>query len=261
MKIALLVVPILFLACIDNKKTPKTSRLDLPKTEEVKEQSKMEKYYQQHNQDTIESTSKGSPSKGGIENSSLFPPAGNNYKYFSEESYLKGRGFVNSNVKSVLISAFELLEHNCPDQLFQIMECSHEHGGELWPHRTHQNGTSIDLMLPKSKNGKIDCSLDERGLSHYFLNTDDQGRYIDSEGVAVNFETTAQLVLAINEAAKKKGWKISKVIFKIELKDELFATKSGAEILKEKIYFAQSLPKKVNEFHDDHIHIDFEKIK
>jgi penicillin-insensitive murein endopeptidase len=250
---------ILLLACVEKKQpvikvvqNTKETIIDVPK-------SPMQKYYDKHNQDSLNSVSKGTVSNGKLNNAVLFPPKGNNYNYFAEQSYLKGRAFVNSEVKDILINALGTLEKTVPDQQFQIMEIAHEYGGELWPHRTHQKGTSVDFMLPKMKADEVDYSLDQKGISHYFLNSDDNGVYDKSGGVSINFERTAKEILALNEAALLNGWEIKKVIFKVELLDELFKTNSGEKLKKQKVYFAKSLTKKVNEAHDDHFHVDFEK--
>tara|TARA_B110000211_G_C14055107_1_gene542968 strand:+ start:1159 stop:1941 length:783 start_codon:yes stop_codon:yes gene_type:complete len=260
MRYILLLFPALLFACVEKQQPviKVVQNTEISKVDSLK--SPMQVYYDNHNQDTLSSISKGTVSKGKLSNAVLFPPEGKNYNYFAEQSYLKGRAFVNSEVKAILIYALGNLENTVPDQQFQIMEIAHEHGGELWPHRTHQKGTSVDFMLPKMKGGKVDYSLDKKGISHYFLNTNNSGVYDESGGVEVNFERTAKEILALNEAAITKGWKIKKVIIKVELLDELFKTPSGKKLKSQKIYFAKSLTKKVNEVHDDHFHIDFEKI-
>ena len=259
MRYILPVLSILFFACV-GKKEPTIEGIQNIEVSKVKTpKSPMQTYYDNHNQDSLRSISKGTVSNGKLSNAVLFPPKGNNYNYFSGQSYLKGRAFVNSEVKNILLDALVSLENIVPDQQFQIMEIAHEHGGELWPHRTHQKGTSVDFMLPKMKDGKVDYSLDKKGISHYFLNTNNNGVYDDSDGVKINFESTAKEILALNEAANSNGWKIKKVILKIELLDDLFKTPSGKKLKQLKIYFAKSLSKKVNDVHDDHFHIDFEK--
>lgn len=55
--------------------------------------------------------------------------------------------------------------------------------------------------------------------------------------------------------------KIGKVIIKLELKDELFASIYGKELLSNGIYFAQKLTPLINGVHDEHYHVDFEFIK
>ena len=177
MKYIIPIVSTLMFACVE-KKQPIIEVIKNTEVSKVETQkSPMQLYYNKHNQDSVNSISKGTVSNGKLSHASLFPPKGKNFKYFAEDSYLKGRAFLNSEVKSILIEALADLENTVPDQLFQIMEISHEHGGELWPHRTHQKGTSVDFMLPKLKSGKVDYSLDEKGISHYFLNTNNSGVY------------------------------------------------------------------------------------
>jgi len=155
----------------------------------------MQLYYDQHNQDSLTSVSKGTVSNGKLKNAVLFPPKGSNYKYFAEESYLKGRAFVHSDIKDIVLEAMLGLSKTLPRQVFQIMEIGHKHGGELWPHRTHQNGTSVDFMLPKQKNGEIDYSLDNKGVSHYFL-----------KQITVVFMKNQEECQSILKIQQKKSW-------------------------------------------------------
>ncbi len=253
-----LIIPlfsVLFFSCVEKKQPI----LEINQKQDVSV-SKMQLYYNEHNNDLLRSVSNGSVHNGTLENAVLFPPKGGNYKYFSEESYLKGRAYINSEVRGIILNGMNILSNIVPSQEFQIMEISHEHGGQLWPHKTHQKGTSVDFMLPKIKDGKINYSLDNKGVSHYFLTANDDGLYENSGGVYINFESAAKEILAFNEAAILQGWKIKKVILKIELLGNLLKTPSGKKLKASNIYFAKQLSKKVNDLHDDHFHIDFEKI-
>lgn len=262
MKYILPVFSLLLLGCVEKKQPIVNVVYGQQEVEKpIKSKSAMDEYYANKNQDTIPSKSIGSVHKGIIQNSSLFPPSGDNFKYFSETSYLKGRAFVHSTVKEITLNTFSKLKSVLPERVFQVMEIAHEHGGELWPHQTHQKGTSVDFMLPKTKDDEPNYSLDNQGVNHYFLTTNNQGVYDKSGGVIVDFETTAKMILQLQKEAKKVGWKIKKVILKIELKDELFATSTGKKLKANGIYFAKSLSKKVNAVHDDHFHVDFEEIK
>jgi penicillin-insensitive murein endopeptidase len=71
----------------------------------------------------------------------------------------------------------------------------------------------------------------------------------------------AKHILSLENSARENGMKISKVIFKTELKNDLFATKSGKKLQSKNIYFTKSLTPAINALHDDHYHIDFELIK
>jgi len=141
-----------------------------------------------------------------------------------------------------------------------VMECSHQKGGKLAPHRTHQNGTSVDLMMPKVKNTKPYTDLDDLGSRHYFLNFTNQGRLDTDSSVHINFEAVASMIMCMNKGAKLYGYKVSKVIIKIEYKELLFSGPIGQKLKSSGIYIVKNLGSQVNAFHDEHIHLDFEKL-
>jgi len=219
---------------------------------------KIRKYYTDHTIDNLSSISHGSVSNGSLEHGKLIPYYGSNYSYFDTTSYFSGRAFLHQDVLAFTLKAYKNLE-NVSNRFYRIMECSNQMGGKLWPHQTHQNGTSIDFMMPLTKDYKPYYNLDEIGLRHYWLSFDDNGKYSEDKSVEIDFEAIAQHILLLNEAANEKGWKIKKVIIKIELKDELYATPSGKKLKAKGIYVVQGLSKFVNALHDEHYHIDFAK--
>jgi penicillin-insensitive murein DD-endopeptidase len=139
------------------------------------------------------------------------------------------------------------------------MECSTRNGGKTLLHRTHRNGLSADFMVPKIKNGKQTKFYDRLGLWHYLLGFDTLGRLIFDHKVSIDFETLGKHIIALDNAAKKNGLVISKVILRLDLKDDFYETESGLEIKRRGIYFAKRLPKIVDSLHDDHYHVDFKK--
>ena len=208
------------------------------------------------------SQSIGPVQSGKIVNAYLLPYKGNNFRYFSPVSYyILGRAYVHSTVHDIVVDSYKDCETTCKGVKFRIMECSNKKGGKMRPHRTHQNGTSIDFMTPMIKNGKQHRFYDRIGLLRYGLNFDKDGILNLNKKVSIDYETMARHILSVEKAARKKGMRIKKVIFKINLKDNLFATPSGKKLKRSGIYFAQSLPKIIDNFHDDHYHIDFEFIK
>ena len=78
------------------------------------------------------------------------------------------------------------------------------------------------------------------------------------EKVQIDFNKMANHIYILNKTAKKHGLKVKKVLFKIDLKDNLFKTEYGKKLKKEGIYFAKYLTPKIDDLHDDHYHIDFE---
>lgn len=221
---------------------------------------KIDKYYQKNKGNNSASVSKGSVSKGSILNSKLLPYSGGNFQYFDKWSYLQGRAFLNGKVKSAVLNTYSDLKKKNPVRKYTVMECSHKEGGKLWPHRTHQNGLSVDFMMPLSKNGEPYYDLDDKGLKHYLLEFNNKGEYEKDKAVKIDFDATAQHILLLDRNARKLGYKIKKVIIKVELKDELYSTTYGKQIKEKGIYVVMGLTSKINALHDDHYHIDFERI-
>ena len=137
------------------------------------------------------------------------------------------------------------------------MECSHQHGGKLYPHRTHQNGMSVDFMMPKLKDNKPYYGLDNLGAQHYMLTFDQNGKYSKDPSIEIDFNTIALHILELQSAAKKNGMSIAKVIIHTGIKDELFATEKGKILKQSEIYVVRNLSPLINSIHDDHFHIDF----
>jgi len=204
------------------------------------------------------SKSEGSRSKGKISNAYLMPYSGKNFSYFSWLSYfIMDNGYINSKVHNTLISAYKICETTCPDIQFKVMECANKQGGKMMLHRTHQNGLSVDFMVPKIKNHRQHKWYDQLGLWHYLLNFTEDGKLKNNKKIGIDFETTAKHILALDDAARQNGLAIKRVILKINLKDDLFKTESGKKIKQKGIYFAQALQPSVDNMHDDHYHIDF----
>ncbi len=229
---------------------------------ETKNQNpEIQKFILDNPDDGEPSVSKGVVSNGTLLNGKLLPYSGSNFQYFADVSFLKGRAFVHSSVKKIVVDSYKILETKSSNHRFYLMESSNKCGGKLDPHKTHQNGTSIDFMMPLLKNNQEYIGLDTIGITHYLLNFDDRGRYSEDTLVKINFDLVALHLLELNKVAKKNGMKIGKVIIKLELKDELFASIYGKELLSNGIYFAQKLTPLINGVHDEHYHVDFEFIK
>jgi len=204
------------------------------------------------------SKSKGTVKNGELINGRRFPKKGNNYKYFSKMTYfLKNRAWVNSHVLDITLEAYKECELTMPKRRFLLMECSHKKGGKMWPHRTHQNGTSIDFASPLKKNKQPYHGDQWKGVFHYAMQFDTFGRCIGNKDISIDFEAMGKHILALEKAAKKRNMYIKKVLLKIDLKDDFFKTKSGKHVKDKGIYFAKYLPKFIDNVHDDHYHIDF----
>ena len=238
----------------DNNGGIKTDPIEQNQNTEVAE------YYLKHKGDDQPSISTGTVSNGKLINGKLFPFYGPNYTYFDAQSYLAGRGFIHSTIRDIVIESYKQLEISKPERHFYIMECANEHGGQIYPHRTHQNGTSVDFMMPKLKNELPYTDLDQLGGDHYWLSFDNHGKYSKDPSIEIDFNLIARHILILNEKAKAAGYKVAKVIIKIEFKDELFATEYGKKLKESGIYVVKNLSALINSLHDEHYHIDFEPI-
>jgi penicillin-insensitive murein endopeptidase len=217
----------------------------------------IEAYQKMHIGDTLPSISKGSVGNGELINGHLMPYEGHNFRYFDEVSYKSGRAFMNNKAAKAVLHCYETLVQSLPNRIFYLMECSNQFGGEMHPHKTHQNGLSVDFMMPLLKDGKPYIGLDTIGADHYWLTFDDAGQYEKDKSIVIDFNTIALHLLTLEKSARKFGMRLSKVIIKIELKEELFATHYGKQLKESNIYVVQKLNPTVNALHDEHYHVDF----
>ena len=234
------------------------SVLDSLKKTDTTSIKQIEVYYQKNKGNDLPSQSIGTTGKGSLKNGKLIPFKGNNFTYFDTQSYLNGRAFLNDKVLKTLLGAYKEFETLLPNRMFYVMECSNQHGGKMFPHKTHQNGLSIDFMMPLIKNRKPYYGLDTLEGDHYFLEFDNSGKLKDDPTISIDFNLVAQHILVLNKVANLMGVKISKVIINTDLKNELFATSNGKTLKTSGIYVVQKLSPLINSLHDDHYHIDFE---
>ena len=207
------------------------------------------------------STSIGTVSNGQLINGYKLPYKGYNFKYFSPLDYfIFGRCYVHSDIYDIVINSYAKLEKVYPNYKFRIMECSSKKGGRAFPHKTHQNGTSIDFMSPLKKGNRVITRYDKIGVLRYFMKFDSDGKKRFNKTIEIDFEKMAKHILILNQVSRDNGYQIKKVILETNLKDEIFNTKYGNELKSSGIYFVNALPKKINELHDDHYHIDFKKL-
>lgn len=249
---------LLFLVGCSSPESPENAKKQPENTPKAAthELSAVEKYYANYKDRTGESTSTGKVSGGTLNNGYLIPFGGTNFRYFDTLSYLSGRGFMNRRVQQTVLQTYDSLTH-LTDVSFRLMECSNEHGGRILPHRTHQNGLSCDFMSPLLKNEVPSSELDNTGVNHYLMEFDNNGVFKEDSEFAIDFNTMALHLLILQQKARKNGLKIDKVILKVELKDNLFATAYGRRLQQSGIYFATSLSPMINKLHDDHYHVDF----
>jgi len=197
----------------------------------------------------------GTTSNGRLENDVKLPAKGDNFQAYSLILHGAGRTYVHSEVHTVVISAYAALDQTHPDKIFVYGETGWATGGRFKPHKTHQNGLSVDFMVPvvDGKGASVPFPTSPFNKYGYGIEFDAKGQF---EALSIDFEAMAAHIKSLHIEAQKRGVDIWRVIFDPELQPFLYQTEAGP-YLKTHI----QIPTKNSWVrHDDHYHVDF-KIK
>ncbi len=169
------------------------------------------------------------------------------------EAVRLGRTFVHCTVGQLVASAYSELALARPDARFVYGETGLQNGGLFEPHKTHQNGLSVDFFVPvRDAEGRATrVSASEKNRWGYDVEFDSQGRF---QGLVIDFELLAQHLLAITRAAEARGVGIRRVYLDVALQRQLHRTESWGE-LERRIPFSRQ---QGWWRHDEHYHVDFE---
>lgn len=194
----------------------------------------------------------GTTEKGRIENAIQLPSTGDNFSAYSLIGTSAGRNYVHSSVSAVVLDAYKDIQHNLPQTKFVYGETGWKNGGRFRPHKTHQNGLSVDFFVPvKDETGKsVPLPTNPFNKFGYAIEFDSQGKY---KNYSIDYEAMAAHLLALKKAANQRNIKIWRVIFDNELQKQLFKTSRGNE-LQAQLSFSK---KKPWVRHDEHYHVDF----
>lgn len=200
-----------------------------------------------------DSTCFGTTANGRLENGVTLPGRGDNYIAYSNIARLAGRTHVHSDVREIVVAAYAQLASELPDKVYKYAETGFKNGGVFKPHKTHQNGLSVDFMTPMIDSDGRSRHLPTHPANRfgYDIEFDDQGRYLDLE---IDYPAMAAHVATLHKEARKRGLDIWRVIFDPKLQAPLFSTRHGP-YLKKHIQFS-ARPSWVR--HDEHYHIDFD---
>lgn len=220
----------------------------------------IQQYYDANKGDSLPSIVHGTEGAGSLEHGKLFPFSGSNFRYFDSTSYFWGHAFMSDKMLKTILASYKELETTVPGREFTCMESGLKNGGPIPGHKTHQCGLSVDLMVPLMKDSVVYYGLDTIGGAHYGLEFDDKGRWLQDSTVAIDFNLIGIQILSLDKQARLNGLHVKKVILKLELKDNFYATKAGRKVKAKGIYLAMNLPEAVNKQHDDHFHVDFEPL-
>jgi penicillin-insensitive murein DD-endopeptidase len=194
----------------------------------------------------------GTPANGRIERAVQLPANGKNFRAYSRVGVTQGRTYTHARVADAVTGAYASLAQRAPAKTFVYGETGFAKGGSFKPHKTHQNGLSVDFMVPV---------LDARGRSvplpgnaanryGYDIEFDANARYRE---LRIDFEALAEHLYALDQAGRRSGARIGRVIFEPAYLPKLFATRRGP-FLRDRITFVRG---KVWWRHDEHYHVDF----
>jgi penicillin-insensitive murein endopeptidase len=194
----------------------------------------------------------GTPSNGKLEGGVALPEKGPNFRSYSSLGNFLGRTYIHSAVREVVLKAFANLEESEPGKVFVYGETGWKNGGSFKPHKTHQNGLSVDFMVPVVDDENISVYLPTGALNKYgySMEFDDEGRY---KTYHTDFEAMGAHIVELHKESIKSAFGIRRVIYAPDLQPYLFGTKHG-EYLREYVAFSTK-PSWVR--HDEHYHVDF----
>lgn len=119
-----------------------------------------------------QSTCYGQVDKGRVENSVSLPREGPNFVRMAQGPISAGRVFVHSVVHDILIDAFAALSTEKPGIRWVYGETGLATGGPMPPHKTHQNGLSVDLFVPVLDKNDNSVQFPNRADNGYGYNVD-----------------------------------------------------------------------------------------
>ena len=199
-----------------------------------------------------QSTCYGSTSQGRLENGVQLPYSGKNFISYSRLAGIAGRTYVHSMVRTVILDSYRRLQQRQPGKVFKYAETGFRYGGGFKPHRTHQNGLSVDFMVPvvdgKGQSVYLPTNLANR--LGYDIEFDQHGRY---QHLRIDYPAMAAHLRALDASARRHGIRLRRVIFDPVLQQQLFSAPGGAD-LQRKLTFMKK-PAWVR--HDEHYHVDF----
>ena len=194
----------------------------------------------------------GTVSNGKLEGAVKLPLAGPNFAAYSKLAAAAGRTYLHPTVASVVLSTYAALDLSLPRARFVYGETGFPEGGRFKPHKTHQNGTSVDFFVPV-KNVHGTPTILPSSWSNKFgyeIEFDAKGRFLSYQ---IDFDAYAEHLVQLHRNALAQGAPITLVIVDPAYLPLLFATSRGA-YLRKHLPFMRTKPWVR---HDEHFHADF----
>lgn len=199
-----------------------------------------------------ESRCYGTVAQGRLEGGVKLPGGGANFSAYSGLAAAAGRTYVHAKVADVIVASYAALQARTPGVHYVYGETGWATGGSFKPHRTHQNGLSVDFFVPVRDAQGRSVPLPTAALTRfgYDLEFDADARHGQHR---IDFTALAEHLYALHIAAKTQGVGIARVIFDTAYLPALLATPRGP-YLRQHLPFMKSKPWVR---HDEHYHVDF----
>lgn len=194
----------------------------------------------------------GTASKGRMEGGVKLPISGPNFEAYSDLAAAAGRTYVHAKVAEVVTAAYAALQLERPSTRYVYGETGWASGGRFRPHRTHQNGLSVDFFVPvrNAEGASVAIPTGVTNRLGYDIEFDASANYGE---YSIDFPALAEHLYQLHVAAKARGAGIALVILDPPFLPKLFATPRGA-FLQQHLRFMAG---KVWVRHDEHYHVDF----
>jgi penicillin-insensitive murein endopeptidase len=199
----------------------------------------------------LASTCFGTTGAGRIEGAVALPLEGANFIAYTALGLKMGRTYVHAQVRDILLGAYSTLSQSMPGVRYVYGETGLRTGGPMPPHRTHENGTSVDFMVPVRGQDGLPATLPRSSNNRYGydLEFDSAGKLGD---LRIDFAAIAAHLEQLDLAARRRGLGIARVILDPDLTQHVLATPAGVRI--KSLPFMKTKPWVR---HDEHYHVDF----
>ena len=201
---------------------------------------------------SAQSTCVGSWELGALRGGVQLPSDGANFSVYSDLGAMLGRNYVHDKVATVVLEAYQQLAQQAPALRFVYGETGFAEGCPFKPHKTHQNGLSVDFFVPvRTRQGEITpLSISPLNKFGYAIEFDHNGQ---TDEYQIDFQAMALHLQALAKSAKRHGVGIRRVIFDNPLQPLLFRAPAGRELPSLLVFST----KKPWVRHDEHYHVDF----
>ncbi len=194
----------------------------------------------------------GTVSNGRIEGSVKLPLRGPNFVAYSTLAATVGRTYVHSKVEDIIVSAYSAIQATHPESTYVYGETGWPSGGRIRPHRTRQNGLSVDFFVPvrDADDRPVPLPTSVTNRFGYDIEFDAGGKF---GAYRIDFSAIAEHLYQLDVAAKSMDAGIALVIFDAAYLPTLFSTPRG-RYLQHEVPFMKGKPWVR---HDEHYHVDF----